>query len=117
VDSKPTEPDPPIEKPKDGRFYPFNLKWYPVVNDLVGGWAVSHIDKPLSEQDPRKGEGDIADSLTKEIAEYICLLHNTHMGIPEGWTMCAVFPLDRYFIRLEEDGYNVYVEDDHGAFT
>lgn len=59
-----------------GRWNPFTLPWYVVVNDLVGGWAVSHIDKPLSEQDYRQGEGDLFDSLTKELAEYIVDLHN-----------------------------------------
>lgn len=56
------------------------VPWYVVVNDLVGGWAVSHVDKPLSEQDFRNGEGDLFDCLTKELADYIVGLHNTRIG-------------------------------------
>lgn len=117
MDSNPTEPAPPTVN-RDGRFYPFNLKWYVVVNDLVGGWAVSHIDKPLSEQDARQGEGDIFDCCSRPVAEYIVLLHNTRLQFaPEGWLECAIFPHSQYFVLDKEDGYHVYTDDDHGVFT
>lgn len=84
--SDPTQGNFPAEEstPKqseqpEGRWNPFGIRWYVVVNDLIGGWAVSHIDKPLSAQDFQHGEGDIFDSLTKELAEYIVVLHHAHL--------------------------------------
>lgn len=55
------------------------VPWYVVVNDLVGGFAVSHIDKPLSEQNFQDGEGDLFDSVTRELADYIVGLHNAQL--------------------------------------
>ena len=52
------------------------LKWYVVVNDLIGGYAISHINKPLSEHNYKAGEGELGDFLTQEIAEHIVELHN-----------------------------------------
>lgn len=57
----------------------FEVPWYVVVNDLVGGWAVSHIDKPLSLQRFQLGEGDLFDAVTKELAEYVVGLHNARL--------------------------------------
>lgn len=31
-------------------------KWYVVVDDLAGGFAISTVDKPLSKHDFRNGE-------------------------------------------------------------
>lgn len=52
------------------------VPWYVAVNDLVGGWSVSHVDKPLSQQDFRKGEGEIADFCSEAAAQHIVKLHN-----------------------------------------
>lgn len=71
--------------PSDGRFNPLGLRWYVVVNDLVGGYSISHVDKPLSQQDPTKGEGEIADFITKEVAEHIARLHNGYVEMVNGY--------------------------------
>jgi hypothetical protein len=73
-----TQPHPggTVERPDRDRWEPTAVRWYPVVNDLVGGWAVSHVDKPLSEQDWRKGDGDIADFCSELVARHIADLHN-----------------------------------------
>jgi hypothetical protein len=56
--------------------YTIEQKWYVVVDDLVGGWAISTVDKPLSEVDFRdRSVVIVADTLSKEIAEYLVYLH------------------------------------------
>jgi hypothetical protein len=58
------------------RWNPFDSVWYPVVNDLIGGWAISLWNKPMSQHNHNEGEGDIADFMMQDVAEYICNLHN-----------------------------------------
>lgn len=58
------------------RWEPTAVRWFAVVNDLIGGWAVSHVDKPLSQQDWEQGEGEIADFCTEAVARHIVDLHN-----------------------------------------
>jgi hypothetical protein len=58
-----------------------HVKWYAVPDDLIGGWAVSHVDKPLSEQDAKAGEGEIASFMDQQAAEYIANLHNTYLKV------------------------------------
>jgi len=56
-------------------------KWYTVVNDLVGGWSITLIDKPMSQHNPSvPGDGEIADFVDEETARYICELHNNALG-------------------------------------
>lgn len=57
-----------------------SLKWYVVLDDIVGGWAVSTIDKPLSEMDYRKNERHWIECAVKEHAQYIVDLHNREIG-------------------------------------
>lgn len=52
-----------------------SVQWYAVINDLVGGWAISTVDKPLAEHDFSK-DLVVGDFLTEEIARYIVNLHN-----------------------------------------
>jgi len=40
--------------------------WYEVVNDLIGGLAVSPNNKPCSQLDTRNGEGTVADLLNAD---------------------------------------------------
>lgn len=47
------------------------MRWYPQVNDLIGGWCVMPVDEP-----PSKGLPEVADFLSREAAEHIALLHN-----------------------------------------
>jgi hypothetical protein len=54
-------------------------KWYAIVNDMIGGWAVGTVDKSTSEYDNRPGSTDgriIADFVNEEDAKEICRLHN-----------------------------------------
>ena len=51
-------------------------RWYAVVNDLIGGYAIATTNKPISEIDPYSGEFELGDFLTKEMAQHIADLHN-----------------------------------------
>ncbi len=60
---------------------PLTVPWYPVVNDLVGGWALATADLPLSEIDTRGREVVVVAELADEaIARYVARLHNTTIG-------------------------------------
>ena len=56
----------------------FKQRWYAVVNDLIGGYVVSNVDKPCSAIDSRKGSGEwqIADFMDEKTARYVADLHN-----------------------------------------
>ena len=51
-------------------------EWFVVVDDLIGGWAVATVDKPLSEIDFRDpGVYVVAEMISKDVADYIVYLH------------------------------------------
>lgn len=52
------------------------VRWFVVINDVVGGWSVSNVDKPLSEQDHSKGEFELFECWDKDSAQYIVALHH-----------------------------------------
>lgn len=51
-------------------------RWYPVVNDLVGGWSVATTNKTVAELNLLLSEFDVADVWNEEIATQIAELHN-----------------------------------------
>ncbi len=56
---------------------PLTVPWYPVVNDLVGGWAIATADLPLSEIDTRTREVLIVGEFASEsLARNVAQLHN-----------------------------------------
>lgn len=57
--------------------------FYAVVNDLVGGWAVSEHNKPLSQHNTPAGEHDIADFMSKTWAVRIADLLNASEQLRE----------------------------------
>lgn len=64
---------------------PFTVRWYPIVNDLVGGWSIATADVPLREIDTRNRDvAVVGDFLTEGIARHIVALHNA--AITEGAT-------------------------------
>lgn len=69
------------------RFNCLYAKWYVIVDDLVGGFSISHINTPASQQDHRIGEGSIADFMSKEIAEHIVVLHNNWFAMEQKYNM------------------------------
>lgn len=58
--------------------YVIEQEWYTVVDDLVGGFAIATVNKPLSEIDFRdRSVFVVADMLSKELADYVVYLHET----------------------------------------
>jgi hypothetical protein len=78
-----------------------NLKWYPVVDDCIGGWAVSHVDKPVSEHDHDEDECSLADFVDEGMAKHIAELHNVWL---EGQQQPRKKALDDMVAQAEELG-------------
>lgn len=57
------------------------VKWYAVRDDVTGGWAISTVDKPLSEHDPSKGDAVVGDFLDEPLARYIVAMHSYRLGV------------------------------------
>lgn len=55
--------------------------WYVVVDDLVGGWAITTADTPTSQINPWNGEFEVGVFMLKEAAEHIVKLHNDWLEI------------------------------------
>lgn len=59
--------------------YPEELlrqRWYVVIDDEVGGWAITNVDKPVSEVDLDADERVLADFVHEPIGRYVVDLHN-----------------------------------------
>jgi hypothetical protein len=56
------------------------VRWYPVENDLIGGWSVMTVDKPPSQCDWSKGEIEVASFTGEAVARHIAELHNATLG-------------------------------------
>lgn len=67
--------------------YAMQVPWFAVIDDTIGGWSISLVDKPVSKLNPVRNprEITIGDFLTEELARYIVELHNRAQGFPEGW--------------------------------
>lgn len=51
-------------------------EWFVVQDDLIGGWAITTVDKPLSEIDFREpGTYVVAEMISKDMADYVVYLH------------------------------------------
>lgn len=50
--------------------------WYAVADDLIGGTAVSNVNKPTSQLNPYNGEFEIANFMSRPTAEHLCRLQN-----------------------------------------
>jgi hypothetical protein len=53
-----------------------NCYWYPVVDDTIGGWAMSNVDQSVAHLDPYEGQFELASFLTEEEARHIAQVHN-----------------------------------------
>lgn len=60
-----------------------DFKWYVVVNDLVGGWGISNVDKPYSQHNFKSGDVMLGEFISKPLAEYVVALHNEARFMPE----------------------------------
>jgi poly-beta-hydroxyalkanoate depolymerase len=50
--------------------------WYPVVDDMIGGYAVCTVDKFTSELNHYEGEFEVASFMSLQCAKHIADLHN-----------------------------------------
>lgn len=55
----------------------YRRRWYAVPNDLIGGWSVATVDKPVSEIDPMATRDRVLlDVVWDEHARWIVEAHN-----------------------------------------
>ena len=59
-------------------------RWYAVLNDTIGGYAVSNVNKPVSKLEYRRGEVEVACFVTQDDAEHIADLHNRWINQQRG---------------------------------
>ena len=55
--------------------------WYVCVDDLVGGYIIANSSGPASQLDHTKGEREILECWSKEVAQHVCDLHNENIEI------------------------------------
>lgn len=53
-----------------------DIRWYPVVDDTVGGYAISNVQISVSQQDWAQGHVLIGSFLRESTATHICQIHN-----------------------------------------
>jgi len=66
----------------------FAHQWYPVLNDLVGGWAVANRHKPVADLELWHHEGEdyvAADGITSYADAHLIALLMTEAGIGLAW--------------------------------
>lgn len=51
-------------------------RWYAVVDDLIGGYSISNVNKTTSNADHFKGEYDFASFIDRDVAQHMVDLHN-----------------------------------------
>lgn len=63
-------------------------RWYVLVDDLVGGYAIANVDKKrVSALDWRQSESTIGEFISEELATYIVKMHNHWLDIREARRM------------------------------
>jgi hypothetical protein len=53
------------------------LRWYVVIDDLIGGHLIATVNKPASQIDPYAGEFEVATFIAQGMAQHVVDLHNT----------------------------------------
>ena len=56
------------------------------MDDAIGGWSVTTVDKPTSQQNFLEGDTMVADCMTKRDAEFIAWARNNAIGFDEALT-------------------------------
>jgi hypothetical protein len=57
-------------------------RWYVLVDDLVGGYAIANVDKKrVSALDWRQSEITIGEFFSEELATYVVKMHNLRLDI------------------------------------
>lgn len=63
--------------------------WYPVVDNLIGGWAISNVDMTTADLNPYEGKFELGSFMTEAQARHIADIHNT-------WYQDLVWKQDYY---------------------
>jgi len=50
--------------------------WYPVVDNLIGGWSVANVDMATADLNPYEGKFELGSFMTEYEARHIAELHN-----------------------------------------
>jgi len=50
--------------------------WYAVIDNLIGGWAVSNVNMPTADLNPYEGRFELGCFLAEYEARHIAELHN-----------------------------------------
>lgn len=72
---QPTEP--PQRPVEDYERALMEATWYSVIDDTIGGYAVSTVDRPISGHGIR--DIFVGDFMTKMISEHVAELHNHYL--------------------------------------
>ena len=51
-------------------------RWYAVIDDTIGGWAISNVPEPVSELNPYTGKFELGSFMTADEAKHIVFVHN-----------------------------------------
>jgi hypothetical protein len=58
----------------------YDVDWYVIVDDTVGGKAIGTADKPLSQYKPEEGEIVLAHWINEGFAGHMVMLHNVWLA-------------------------------------
>lgn len=53
-----------------------NCRWYAVIDDTIGGWAISNVDQSVADLNPYEGRFELGSFLTEVEARHIADVHN-----------------------------------------
>jgi hypothetical protein len=53
-----------------------HCRWYAVLDDTIGGWAISNVNKTVADLNPYEGMFEFGSFLTFNEADHIVSLHN-----------------------------------------
>ena len=73
-----------------------NCYWYPVIDNLIGGWAVSNVNMTTADLNPYEGQFELGSFLAEYEAKHIAGLHNT-------WYLAKVY--ESYRENIEYSWY------------
>jgi len=51
-------------------------RWYPVVDSLIGGWAISNVNQTTAELNPYEGTFEFGSFMSEAEARHIAFVHN-----------------------------------------
>ena len=91
-------------------------RWFPQVDDLVGGAIVSNVDKPASSIDVEAGDRVMAWGVWPEFARHVAAVHNAHLaGLADLARMAQEVDPDDYDEGSPEGKYDLAFDEGHAT--